>query len=58
MDLTELAKLRWIERGAVDDLVNHFNVGSVFLVAEFGRLNANPDLVCDGAARRLGMPAF
>jgi hypothetical protein len=53
LDLTELAKLRWVERRTVDDLVKHFNVGRAFLVAELGRIKANPDLVRDGAARRL-----
>ena len=37
----------------MDDLVEHFNVGRTFLVAELGRIRANPDLVRDGAARRL-----
>lgn len=37
----------------MDDLVKHFNVGRTFLVAELGRIKANPDLVRDGAARRL-----
>ena len=53
LDLTELAKLRWIERRTVDDLVKHFKVGRTFLVVELGRIRANPDLVRDGAARRL-----
>ena len=53
LDLTELAKLRWIERLSMDALAKKFGVGRTFLVAELGRIQKDPNLVLDGAARCL-----
>jgi hypothetical protein len=53
LDLTELAKSRWIERLTVDDLALKFKVGRSFVVSELARIRREPNLVLDGSARRL-----
>ncbi len=53
IDLTRLAKLRWVDKIQIDVLAHLFGVSRTYLVKQLGTIRANPDLVKCRHARRL-----
>ena len=44
IDLTELAKRRWIEKWSIEKLAEHFKCGPTFVKKSLRKIKANPDL--------------
>ena len=53
IDLTRLAKLRWVDKLQIDVLTQLFGVSRTLLVKQLGIIRANPNLVTHGPTRRL-----
>ena len=53
IDLSKLAKLRWVDKLQVDDIAIIMGVGRTFLIKQLSLIKAYPNLVKHGPARRL-----
>lgn len=51
LDLSELARLRWIEKWTVTRIANHLGWGRTAIVSKLGRMAKAPDSVVDGRVR-------
>jgi len=51
IDLSLLARRRWVDRWSMDKISSELGYGRTAVVRHLGRLQANPDLIEDGRAR-------
>ena len=58
IDLTELAKRRWIDKMQIDELAQKFGRGSTQIKFHLNRISANPNLVNISLNRQLRKYAY
>lgn len=51
IDLTELARKRWVEKLSMDRIAADLGWGRTAVIAYLGKIRENPDLVKDGQVR-------
>lgn len=56
IDLTELAKRRWIDKWSIERLADHFGFGTTRIKVYLNRIRENPDLGGPGVGRHQKRP--
>lgn len=51
IDLTELARKRWVDKWSMAKIARHFGIGRTATIRWIGKIRSNPALVDDGGVR-------